>query len=417
MKKKPLAALILAAGRGERMNSDLVKVLHQACGKSLIEHIIEAAREAGVEKVVVVIGTQSDEVRSFLKYQKIEFVLQKERLGTAHAVMQAGRQFKNWPGDLLVLPGDAPCIQGRTLQSFIEAHRKNEAIASILTADLSDPAGYGRIIRKGSQVSGIREHLDASYEEQEITEINSGMYVFDSRELFKALNAVKKNQKKKEFYLTDVIEQFVENGSSVRAHKLEDPNEILGVNTRQEVSIVHQVVQSREIEQHLEAGVTIVDPSQTVIGKNVKIGRDTVIHPFSWIEEGVTVGAECDIGPLAKIRSGSKIANQVVIGSFVEIVRTSVGNKTFVKHLTYLGDAVVGSGVNIGAGTITANYDGKKKHKTVIKNGAFIGSDTILIAPVRVGERAKTGAGTILPAKRNVPAGKTVFGIPAKLKK
>ena len=415
--QRPLAALILAAGRGERMNSELVKVLHRAAGQSLVEHVLDSVDEVGAKKVAVVIGTQSNQIRSFLQSHPLEFVLQKQRLGTAHAVMQADRQFRHWWGDILVLPADAPCIQGKTLEALIREHRKNGAVATILTADLADPQGYGRILRDGDQVIGIREELDASDGERRIGEINSGIYVFDSRRLFQQLSSIKKNQKKKEFYLTDVIERFVNSNLLVKAYKLDDPNEILGVNTRQELSTVHKIMNAREIQKHMNAGVTILDPDQTSIAKNVKIGRDTVIHPFTWIESDVVIGEQCEIGPFAKIRSGSKIADEVVIGSFVEVVRTKLGSKTLVKHLTYLGDSVVGKKVNIGAGTITANYDGKNKNKTVIKDGAFIGSDTVLIAPVTVGKHAKTGAGTILPARRNVPAGETVFGIPAKVKK
>ena len=413
MSKRPIAALILAAGRGERMNSDLVKVLHKAAGIPLVEHVIRTVREAGVKQVAVVIGTQGEQVRSFLS--GVTFFEQTIRLGTGHAVLQAKRQFQNFSGDLLVLPGDAPCVQHETIAELLNAHNRSRAVASILTADVADPKGYGRIIRRGEEVIGIREHLDASEEERSITEINSGIYAFNARRLFQALASLKRNTKKKEYYLTDVIEAFVNADETVRAHKIENEREILGVNTRKELSVAHQILNARELERHSKAGVTILDPSQTVIAKGAKIGRDTIIHPFTWIEGDVTIGAKCEIGPFAKVRSGSKIGDQVVIGSFVEVVRTKIGSKTFVKHLTYLGDAQLGKNVNVGAGTITANFNGKTKNKTVIGDGAFIGSDTVLIAPVTLGQRVRTGAGAVIAAGQKIPTGKTVVGIPAKI--
>lgn len=424
MSGRPLAALILAAGRGERMNSDLVKVLHKAAGRPLIEHVLDSVRGTGAKQIAVVVGTQADQIRSLgtgpknkrdLSLRGMKFVEQKVRLGTAHAVLQAKREFQNWPGDLLVLPADAPCVRHETIFELVSAHRKSGAVASILTADVAQPTGYGRILRHGEEVVGIREELDASAEERAMTEINSGMYVFNAKKLFAALASIKQNSKKKEYYLTDVIEAFVRAGETVRAHKIDDEREILGVNTRKELSVAHQILNERELERHSKAGVTILDPNQTMIAKGAKIGRDTVIHPFTWIEENVIIGARCEIGPFAKIRAGADIGDEVVIGSFVEVVRTKIGSQTCVKHLTYLGDAVVGKKVNVGAGTITANFNGKTKNKTVIGDGSLIGCDTILIAPVKLGKQVKTGAGAVLPAGQHVPSGKTVVGIPAKL--
>ncbi|MBI3998974.1 MAG: NTP transferase domain-containing protein [Candidatus Omnitrophica bacterium] len=411
--KRPLAALILAAGHGERMNSDRIKVLHKIAGLSLVEHVIEAVRGVGVQSIGVIIGTQSEALRSFLTGVKI--VLQKNRLGTGHAVMQAERQFGNWRGDLLVLPGDAPCVRKETLQELVQMHQNSSARASILTAEFDPPTGYGRILRRGHEVAGIREELDLAHSERPIREINSGIYVFDAPTLFKRLGDIKQNQTKKEYYLTDVIEVLVRNGESVRGHKIDDSKEIVGVNTRRELAMANQVLTEREVERHSKIGVTILNPAQTSIETGVRIGRDTVIHPFTWIERGVTIGRKCEIGPFAKIRAGSKIGNEVVIGSFVEVVRSKVGNQTFVKHLSYLGDAEIGQRVNVGAGTITANFDGKRKNKTVVHDRVLLGCDTILVAPVTVGKGAKTGAGAVVCAGRPVPAGKTVVGIPARM--
>ena len=410
---KPLAALILAAGRGERMNSDVQKVLHKACGLPLIGHVLEAVRGAGIKRIGVVVSPRSADLRSFLN--GTEMVIQKERLGTGHAVLQAKQQFGNWPGDLLILPADTPCIRTETLREFIQSHRKSAAEASVLTARVEDPTGYGRILRRGKSVLGIREELDASDSERRISEINSGIYVFDARGLFKRLAGVKKNEKKKEYYLTDAIEAFVRSGSSVRAYQIDRESEIIGVNTRRELAMANQILSERELDRHAKAGVTILDPSKTYVAKGVRIGRDTVIHPFTWIERDVVIGRRCEIGPFAKLHAGSRIGDGAVIGSFVEVTRSKIGANTLVKHLSYLGDAEVGKKVNVGAGTITANFDGKRKHKTLIRDRVQLGCDTILVAPVTVGEGAKTGAGAVVCARKSVPRGKIVVGVPAKL--
>ena len=408
-----MAAIILAAGRGERMNSDLAKVAHEAAGQTLVSHVIDAVHEAGVDRMGVVVSDLNSPIRSFLN--GAEMVLQKQRLGTGHALLQARRRFGGWKGPLLVLPADAPCVRVETLTEMIHRHRMSGASATVLTADLEDPTGYGRILRRGEEIIGIREHLDASESEREITEVNSGIYIFDAPTLFNQLSAVRRNARKQEFYLTDVIEKLRQSGEKVRAYRVSDSREIVGVNTRRDLAKAHQILSERELERHSKAGVTILDPSKTYIAKGVRIGRDTVIHPFSWIDRGVVIGARCEIGPFAKIRSGSRIGNETVIGSFVELVRSKVGDKTFVKHLSYLGDAEVGKQVNIGAGTITANFDGRRKHKTTIRDGAQLGCDTILVAPVTIGRGAKTGAGAVVCAERFVPAGKTVVGIPARV--
>jgi bifunctional UDP-N-acetylglucosamine pyrophosphorylase/glucosamine-1-phosphate N-acetyltransferase len=412
-KQKPVAAVILAAGRGERMNSDLPKVFHKAAGKPLIGHVLDAAHDAGIKRIGVVVSPENRLFRSFLN--GAETFVQKKRLGTGHALQQTKSKFQNWNGDLVVLPGDAPCIQSETLKELMRRHRERSAAATILTAEIKNPKGYGRILRRGTQVTGIREELDASETERKIKEINSGIYVFNSRLLFKQLGEVNRNQKKKEYYLTDTIEAFVRAGKFVQASRLGDPREILGVNTRRELTVVHQILSERELDRHSKAGVSILAPSQTSIAKGVRIGRDTVIHPFTWIEKNVVIGRKCEIGPYAKIRAGSRVGDGVVVGSFVEVVRTKIGNGTFVKHLSYLGDAELGKRVNVGAGTITANFDGRRKNKTIVEDGALLGCDTILVAPVKVGKGAKTGAGAVVCAHQSVPGGKTVVGIPAKL--
>ena len=412
-KAKPVAAVILAAGLGRRMNSDLPKVFHEAAGRPLLGHVLDAVHEVGIKRLGVVVSAQNGFFRSFLS--GAETFVQKKRLGTGHAVMQAESRFQNWKGDLLVLPGDAPCIQGETLRELVKKHRQHSAAATILTANIENPKGYGRILRRGNRVVGIREELDANGSERKIREVNSGIYVFHSRALFKRLREMSRNQRKKEYYLTDAIEAFHRAGEFVQTYRLRDEREILGVNTRRELEVAHRILSERELNRHSKAGVTILAPSQTVIAKGVKIGRDTVIHPFSWIERNVVIGKKCEIGPYAKIRAGSRIENGVVIGSFVEVVRSKIGSGTFVKHLSYLGDAQVGKQVNVGAGTITANFDGRRKNKTIVEDRVLLGCDTILVAPVKVGKGAKTGAGAVVCARQSVPRGKTVVGVPAKL--
>ncbi len=412
---KPIAAVILAAGRGTRMNSDRPKVLHEAAGLPLLEHVLNQVREAGIRKIAVVIGESDKQLSSLIRKFGAELVWQRERLGTGHAAAQARNLFFRRPGGLLVLPADAPCVSAQTIRELVAMAGAGQTKAVVLTAKVRNPNGYGRIIRENGHVAGIREELDASPKERLISEINSGIYFFDAPSLFRGLGQVKKNQRKKEYYLTDVIKSLVRSGQKVRALKARNEKEVMGVNTRKELAEAHQMLNERELERHSKAGVTILDPAKTVIAAGVRIGRDTVIHPFSWIERDVTIGSKCQIGPFAKLRSGVRVEDEAVIGSFVELVRTRIGRKTFVKHLSYLGDAKIGRGVNVGAGTITANFDGKKKHQTIVEDKARLGCDTILIAPVKVGRGAETGAGAVICAGQSVPKGKTVVGVPAKV--
>ncbi len=414
MTNSNVCALILAAGRGERMKSELVKVLHKAAGFSILEHVIQSVKEAGVRRIVVVIGSQAKQVRASLQ-SDIEIVYQKKPLGTGHAVLMAESLLKKWRGEVLVLPGDASCLKGKTLRSFIEAHQESGASGRVLTAQVDQPFGYGRVLRQGKHVVRIREELDASREEKLICEINSGIYLFSASELFEKLHRIQRNKKKHEYYLTDVISAFGESGKPVEAHQIDCSDEMLGVNTRIDLQKAHQILMAHEMEKHLANGVTIVNPIQTVIARGVKIGQDTVVHPFTWIDRDVEIGRQCEIGPFAKIRSGSRIHDGAVIGSFVEVVRTRVGKNSRVKHLSYLGDTILGEDVNVGAGTITANYDGKLKQKTVIEDQVFLGCNTVLVAPVTIRKKAKTGAGAVVLARHSVPAGKTVVGVPAKI--
>lgn len=406
------AALVLAAGRGTRMKSERLKVLHEVCGRPMLARVLDIVRKTGVRKIGVVVGLDQNGFGSLL--DGVTKIVQKEQLGTAHAVLQAEKTFRGFRGKILVVPGDAPCLTLHTVRGLIAAHEKNGEVATILTALVEDPKGYGRILRAGDTVLGIREELDASEEERKINEVNSGVYLFDAEQLFLYLKHIRQNGLKKEYYLTDVIEALVRDGKIVSAYTTNDSDEIMGINTREHLAKACQVLTDREIKKHQNAGVTIIAPEQTFIAPNVTIGQDTVIHPFTWIERDVKIGRRCEVGPFAKIREESTIQDDAVIGSFVEIVRSQVGSKTFVKHLSYIGDSKVGKAVNVGAGTVVANFDGKNKNRSVIEDGVFLGCNTVLIAPAKVGKGAKTGAGAVVCANKKVPAGQTFVGVPAK---
>jgi len=398
------------------MKSDLPKVVHEVCGLPLIAHVVRQVKKVGIKKIIVVVGYQKKRVIEALSDVDVEFVTQTNQLGTGHAVLVCEKKLRSFRGNVLVLDGDVLFEETSLLKKFYADFKKRQYGMSILTTSLENPTGYGRIIRDAQDtVVAIREQLDTTEKEKVINEINAGIYLFNNKYLFSFLKKIKKNPKKKEYYLTDIVEKYVKRNFAVGGFNMTGSGSVLGINDRVQLAQVQALFQQAIIQQHQLSGVTILDPANTFIEADVVIGKDTVVYPFTYIEKKVRIGSGCAIGPFCKIRSGSTIKKESHIGSFVEIVRSQVGTKTNIKHLSYIGDAIVGDQVNIGAGTITANYDGKKKNKTKIGNGAFIGSDTVLIAPVSIGENAKTGAGSIVPKNRNVPRGKTALGIPARI--
>ena len=415
---KNVTAVVLAAGRGTRMKSDYPKVLHEVLGKPIILYVIEALKKAGVKDIIVVAGYRSDLLKSAIGMTRV--AIQKRLLGSGDAVMAAKKYLKSAArGDVLVTCGDAPLIRPETFRRLIAKHRSSGSSATVLTAKVKDPSEYGRIVRDAAgKISTITEHKDTSEREKSINEINAGTYCFKSADLFEALSKVRPNNNKKEYYLTDTL-SIIRSGmqKSVESILAEDEREIIGINTRADMAEASMGLKNLVLRGLMAEGVTIEDPGTTIIHPGAKIGRDTVIKPNTLIESDVVIGKRCQIGPFARIRPGTRISDGAEIGNFVELVRTTVGAGTKVKHHTYLGDAVVGKGVNIGAGTITANYDGKVKNKTVIEDGAFIGVGAILIAPVKIGKRAIVGAGCVVPKKHNVPLGATVVGVPAKILK
>ncbi len=411
--RKVTAALILAAGKGVRMNSDLPKVLHPVSCKPLLGHILEAVEGISARSIFVIVGHGEKEVRQYIG-SRAQGIRQMPQLGTGHAVLCAKPKLKSWKNDLLILPGDAPFVEPAMLRELVARHQKSDAGATVLTAQVSDPKGYGRILKEHGSIYAIREELDASESERAITEVNTGVYVFDTVRLFEHLGRLKADNQKKEYYLTDVIDSFVSSGIEVQSFEIKLSGDALGVNSRIDLAKMEKAINQREIEKHQRNGVTVVSPENTWIASGAKIGKDTTIFPFCWIEDGVVIGEKCQIGPAATIRKNTKIESGVVIGNFVEVTRSKIGKKTRIKHLSYIGDAQIGNDVNIGAGTITANFDGKNKNKTVIQNGASVGSGTTLVAPVKLAKKSKTGAGSVLLKGTSVKSGETFVGIPAR---
>lgn len=444
-----LLTVILAAGKGTRMKSDITKVLHNLSGKEMVKHIIETVDDLD-SKVVGVVGHQAEKVKESLKDYDMEFVKQREQLGTAHAVIQAKDYIKEHDGPVLVLYGDTPLLTKTTLKEMINLHKENDAGLSILTAIVEDPTGYGRIIRDDKEmVVEIVEEDDTTNNEKNIKEINSGVYCFDSDLLKESLDNIDSDNAQGEYYLTDAVSYINNKGNKVLPVVVDDREEIIGVNDRSTLARAGKILQKRVNERLMESGVTIIDPKTTYIDKDVVIGRDTVIYPFTYIEKftvigqnsvvgpnnrlvGAEIGSDvelksncqiwqskigdrCIIGPFAYIRPGCRISDEVKVGDFVELKKAEVGNKSKVPHLSYVGDASIGEETNIGAGTIFANYDGSKKHRTKVGNSSFVGSNTTLVAPVELGNRSKTGAGSVVT--RDVDDDTVVLGVPAHIYK
>ncbi len=420
--------VILAAGQGTRMKSKVPKVLHKVLDKMMIDYVIEAAKEAGVEEICAVVGHQSAMVKAMLKDNVSEFAIQKEQLGTGHAVMQA-QDFIGTEGDILVLCGDVPLIKAETIKELFEIHRKNDNSATVISVMLDDPTGYGRIIRDNHSFEKIVEQKDATEEEKKVCEINTGVYVFKSADLIESFKELKNDNMQNEYYLTDCLGIMKEKGLNVGIMVAQDDEEFLGINSKLQLAQANKVMKKRINEQHMINGVTIEDPDNTYIGKDVVIKPDTVILPGTVIEGKTEIGTDCvigpnsritnsiikdgvtvqcsvllsaevdnytTIGPFAYLRPNTKIGEHVKIGDFVEIKNSTIDDGTKVSHLTYVGDSDVGKNVNFGCGTVTVNYDGKNKFRTTIGDNAFIGCNTNLIAPVVIKENAFTAAGSTI---------------------
>lgn len=413
---RDIACVILAAGEGTRMKSRLPKVLHEVCGVPMVGHVLKAVEAVGIRRVLIVVGFQKERVQAYAG-SRGSVILQEKQKGSGHALLQARSRLRSFSGNLLVLYGDTPLIRRETLEELLAVLRRSKADGVVLSAAVEDPAGYGRVIRnEDGSVARIVEEDDASHEEKRVREVNVGAYCFKKAPLFAALATLRPNGAKKEYYLTDVVEKLANRGGVVTAC-LPDSAEGAGINSRLDLSRAEKVMKERIVGEWMNRGVTIKDPSTTTIARDVEIGPDTVIFPCTVIEGPTRIGRNCRIGPFARIRGGVELGNGVYVGNFVEVVRSRIGDRSLAKHLTYLGDAEVGKEVNVGAGTITANFDGRSKQKTVIQSRAQVGSGTIFVAPVRLGAKAKTGAGAVLVRRQNVAAGQTVVGVPARVMK
>ena len=394
-------AIILAAGKGTRMKSKKSKLVQKIYGKEIVKRAVENAQKAGVKDIVAVVGYMKEEVMNVLG-DDVKYAFQEEMLGTGHAVIQAKEYLKNKKGKVLVLNGDVPLLRPETINKLLEKSTENKEYATLLTAIYDNPRGYGRIIRdEGGNISAIVEEKDTTEEQKLIKEINAGIYCFDIVELLSALEEIKPNNAQGEYYITDVIEIMNKKGLKTGAVVVEDNTEILGINDRIQLEMLTKVLQVRINTEHMKKGVTIEDVSNTYIYEDVEIGMDTVIHPNTTIKSGVVIGEDCEIGPNAYIREGCKLANKVKIGSFVEIKKAIIGEGSKVPHLSYMGDCEIGEKCNIGCGTITCNYDGLHKSKTIIGNHSFIGSNTNLVAPVTLGNETFIAAGSTIT--ENVP--------------
>ena len=391
-----IMAIVMAAGKGTRMKSKKSKLVQKIYGKEVVKRAVENAKKAGVNEIVAVVGYMKEEVMAVLG-DDVKYAYQEEMLGTGHAVMQAKEYLQGKKGKVLVLNGDVPLIRPETLNKLLEKSIENKEYATLLTAIYDNPTGYGRIVRdEGGNISAIVEEKDTTEEQKEIKEINAGIYCFDIEELLSALDKISPNNAQGEYYLTDVIQIMNEKGLKTGAVIVEDNTEILGINDRIQLEMLTKVLQMRINTEQMKKGVTIEDINTTYIYDNVEIGMDTVIHPNTTIKSGVQIGEDCEIGPNAYIREGCKLANNVKIGNFVEIKKAIIGEGTKVPHFIYLGDCEVGEKCNIGCGTITCNYDGFHKSKTIIGNHAFIGSNTNLVAPVTIGDETFIAAGSTI---------------------
>jgi bifunctional UDP-N-acetylglucosamine pyrophosphorylase / glucosamine-1-phosphate N-acetyltransferase len=439
-----ITAILLAAGQGTRMKSSLPKVLHPVAGKPMIWHALEAVRMSTTDKPVVVVGHGAEAVMKYLG-DSAQTVLQEPQLGTGHAVMQAESLLKGNTDYVVVCYSDMPLLRGETLQALVETQKSNKGPISMLTVVADDPRGFGRIVRKqDGTVAAIVEEYVATEEQKRIKELNVGGYCFEANWLWEALHRIPLS-KKGEYYLTDTVELAVQDGLPVLATVMDDLEETIGVNTRIHLSEVETAMRRRINETHMLNGVTMIDPSTTYVEAGVTIGHDTTLMPNTYLQgrteigegnligpnsiirnskignrckvlaadlEGAWLEDDVDMGPFARLRKGAHLGSHVHMGNFGEVKDSYLHDNVKMGHFSYIGNADIGSETNIGAGTITCNYDGEKKHPTIIGENVFIGSDTMLVAPLKLGDGARTGAGSVVT--RDVAADTLVVGVPAR---
>ena len=421
----------MAAGKGTRMKSDLVKVLHPIAGRPMLAFTLDLARSLRPDRLVVVVGSQRNLVREQVGAKDLLLVDQKKQLGTGHAVLTAGPALKDFQGTVLILCADVPLLTGETVKQFIKSHEEGLNTLSVLTTCLENPSGYGRVFRgKKGQLLRIVEEKDLRVGEETIREINTGIYCVAAKFLFRVLLGLSDQNAQKEYYLTDIVAQASSRGEKAAATLAEDPMEVMGINTRLDLARANQYLRRKIAERHMLEGVTLIDPQTTYIDHQVEIGRDTVIYPNCYLLGKTSLGKNCliepgckitdtqvgnyvtiksssvvtesiledrvEVGPFAHLRPQTILRERSQIGNFVEVKKSVIGKGTKVNHLSYLGDAIVGEKVNVGAGTITCNYDGRRKHPTLIGDGVFVGSNTELVAPIKIGRNAIIGAGSTI---------------------
>jgi len=394
-------AIILAAGVSSRMNTQLAKVLHEVCGRPMLAYVLDTCRQVGVGKIYVVVGYGTEQVQErFSDAEDIVWVQQDEQKGTAHAVLCCKKHLGDFDGETLVLCGDGPLIRAETLKALFEKHGSERSVATLATAVLDDPAGYGRIVRDASgNIEGIVEDSDCTSEQLAIKEVNPSYYLFNNKILFEAVAKVKPDNVKNEYYLTDALSVIIGAGHKVAAITAVRPEEAMGVNSRAQLSVASKIMQRRIQRELMNNGVTIVDPDNTWIDIRAEIGQDTVIEPFTYIHGEVKIGRGCRVGPFAYLRSGTVLKDDVVLGVFTEVKNSTLAKGVRARHHSYIGDAAVGQDVNIGAGSITANFDGEKVNQTNIGNNCYIGSGAILIAPLEVKDGSHISAGSVVSQK------------------
>jgi len=391
-------AIIMAAGVSSRMTTQLPKVLHEVCGRAMLAFVLDACREVGVVRIYAVVGFGSDQVKQqFAQDKDIVWVQQDEQLGTAHAILCCKQHLKDFEGETLVLCGDGPLVRAETLSTLIGKHEIEQATATLATAVLDDPTGYGRIIRdRYGNIQGIVEDTDCTREQLAINEINPSYYLFHNKILFEAVEQVKPENVKQEYYLTDAVSNIIATGHKVVAVTAVRPEEAMGVNSRRELSVASKIMQQRIQKKLMENGVTIVDPDNTWIDARAQIGQDTVIEPFTYIHGEVKIGGGCRIGPFAYLRHGTVLENDVVLGVYTEVKNSTLADGVRARHHSFIGDATVGRNVNIGADTITANFDGRRVNQTTIGDNCYIGSGAVLIAPLVIKDGTHINAGTVV---------------------
>jgi bifunctional UDP-N-acetylglucosamine pyrophosphorylase/glucosamine-1-phosphate N-acetyltransferase len=410
-------AIILAAGQGKRMKSQKAKVLHEVCGRPMIRYVVDAARGAGARTIVVVVGYEAGQICDYLRDEAdVLFATQTEQLGTGHAVKMCRPLLADYQGPALVLVGDEPLLRPQPLADLLELQHSDKTDCLLGTVMLDDPTGFGRILRDSAgRFLRIVEERDCTPEERALKEINPSCYVFELPGLWDALDQIGTSNAQGEYYLTDAPEYLKSMGRKVVALNVLRPDDVLGVNARQHLAQAEAIMQARIHDHWMTEGVTIVDPRNTYIDGRVSIGRDTVIYPFCVITGTVKIGSNCRVGPFAHLRDGTVLEDRVEVGAFVEIKQSRLGSQTIMRHLAYLGDAVVGANANIGATSVTANFDGMQKSETTIGERSRIGAGAILVAPVKIGDDAVVGANAVVTRNQDVGDGQTVVGVPARL--